>query len=391
MKKSLKKKKMASKRALKRASKRVPKDAIDKQIQIFEHFIFNLIDMLHNFNVELINKTIKLESIYLFKPFTEEPFPNKQEYLKKICEHAKYIYRNYNPKLTFRISPGIVYSLRNLSGKRSISKGTCFGTEIVNFYRSSLKYNNGIINTYRFGTPLKYKDKTRQINKFVGVIKKENKNKQIVIISLLGSCNNDDLSCKFFRSVSFISKPLADSLKEDEILDKELARKDIHTISFPLRASKYNGIRLLMSLKENTSEDVHVSKMISFVNVNSGEETFEGIVKISMYFYFNCLDDYVLGYHCKSSKERSQLFESINKATYYYIITTNMSYENYKEIEKNDFNGIMNHIKELSLNFMYYGLIIGYFSTGNVGLKLSTSDLGKYVLGDKFKGFVGYN
>lgn len=233
-------------------------------------------------------------------------------------------------------------------GTRSISKGTMFKNEdipVVNLYEIVTKCGKISFPTVRYGTPMN-KDPAATVN----YIKKLYPNSKIV--SLLGNC--EGVICKtMFKGMGLID----DLAKEPAFSEIE---KKLGVSIFPI--GQYG-----MGANSSTS-----------MNNSSPKETFKSIVNLSVEHYLSCMNGnpYVLAFHCKSGKDRTSVFDAINKATYFYLCnrTTNRRINN--QLTDHDYESI----RQLISLFLLFGLIIAYNSTGLIGLKIYSNPVARYVL-----------
>jgi hypothetical protein len=272
--------------------------------------------------------------------------------------------------------------------------------------------------TFRFGTPVHY---FKDISKVVENIEKFNTNKKkIVCVSLLSPCNSK--ACKSFAvvakpvsKVSTLFKKGLNATKENNIIEMELdacnqmfgKNNDVqyYTILFPLSSQKYVGaFSSALPIKPNTYiyekeryqnkiEDAKIRKIYDYIDVNddsTGEKSFKSIVKIAVYYYYHLRNDTILCYHCKSGKDRTSVFDSIVQSTFYYL-SKNPNVRNVNQINDNMYDTIKDYCKK----FLICGLIIAFYSTSVVGLKLKNIPVAKkYIFKNQtelFEKFIGHS
>jgi hypothetical protein len=283
-----------------------------------------------------------------------------------------------------------------------ISEGTWSGNPVINFYQCS---NSGI-NTYRFGTNItianKNKDndgfnhhmnntKTNGKNKIIHEIRKfENNKKNIIVISLLGICN-ETVNCFLANSLAGFSKKAKVSLVEPSIVDYELKENenDIDFISLPLSSNiKMNIVKLFDYEKWKTQipKNDLTQKFYDIIDLKDDESTFKSIVDIAYLYYEKYKDTHILAYHCKSGKDRTSLFDCIIQSTFYYINNEKIYNENFDKSLKYEI------IKKLSTKFLLFGFLIAFYGTGFLGLKLdSNKSFSTYLLGEDLYNFYYAN
>jgi hypothetical protein len=343
----------------------------------------------------------------------EEVFENAYQYYQKYHKQRPSIYI-----ISSKTKTNICYSAKN---NNSIAEGTFMlqksSPEIVNLYQVKTNYG---IETYRFGTPVYTFKHIQSILSNIHTF--HSKKKKLINISLLSPCNTN--AC---RSLAVIAKPFANNVnllkkglsatKEDNIIIKELNANNkifnnytYYTILFPLSSQTYTGVGskyLITSLstykynKDELKEMIHndkVKKIYDYINLendSNGEKIFKSIVQIAMYYYLELKDEYILSYHCKSGKDRTSTFDSIIQSTFYYLYL-----EYNKENRENEYfisnisSDIYNKIRNYSKHFLLYGLMIAFYSTGIVGLKLKNIPVAKYIFHDDkrlFERFIGHS
>ena len=336
-----------------------------------------------------------------------------------------YLKNQNNPPNIYTIDNqySLKYSAKNDENKLcEIAKGTFYlkhGPQIVNFYQNSMlsnknnKKNN--TETFRFGTPVHH---FKDVSKIVEHIEQFNTTKKRVItVSLLSPCNST--ACKSFASVA---KPLStvstllkkglNATKENNIIETELEacnkmfgqNNDVqyYTILFPLSSQKYTGaFSSALPVKPNTYiyekerymdkiENEEIKNIYNLINVENNETSFKSIVNIAVYYYLHLKNDTILCYHCKSGKDRTSIFDSIVQSTFYYL-DKHPNIKNMNQINENMYETIKVYCKK----FLICGLVIAFFSTGVVGLKLKNIPIAKkYIFKDQtelFDKFIGHS
>jgi Tyrosine phosphatase family len=255
---------------------------------------------------------------------------------------------------------------------RYVNLGTSSEEKVVNFYRCN---NNGII-TYRFGTKIT-KDPSKGFNgtdlqefkQILMGLPENTSKKKILCISLLTPCNSTLCGTATKEVIKGVAPKLKIFYTEDNVLKNELSLtdKDIVVISIPLSVNKkFNmGIFDYEKIKEE-SMSPSTGMYYSMIDINTPKKTFRSIVDFAEYFYDNLKDTHILMYHCKSGKDRTSVFDAVVQSTIYFRIKNG-----YTDYEK---------IKILSSKMLVFGLLIAYYGTGNIGLKLNTIPLAKYIL-----------
>lgn len=341
-----------------------------------------------------------------------------------IFDHAMRYYQEHDQikpkKYKIKGLSNIEYSAKNDQKKTvGIAKGTFFlkyKPQIVNFYQISSKLPNiPIIKNYRFGTPV---HSFKHISKIVEHIEEFSPTKKrVIVFSLLSPCNNK--ICKSFSDIAKKGSEVSNLLKkglsattENTIIQKELkasgkifGKKKLkyNTILFPLSSKKYSGVgsQLIMAdvdvfhydkeVYKKKIKDPKVKKIYDLIQLDdpSGKLPFESIIRIACYFYHSLRKEYILAYHCKSGKDRTSTFDAIQQATYYYV-NQHPEIQSPGDLTSTDFE----EIRHLSQKFLMYGLIIAYYSTGVVGLKLKNIPVAKYIFHDNtelFDRFIGHS
>ncbi len=294
--------------------------------------------------------------------------------------------------------------------------------EIVNFYQVLGKYGKNTIETYRFGTPIScFKNMKSIVDnlKQFGV-----KKKKIITISLITPCNTN--FCKYISGLFKKRANMSELIKsgyhatlENKIIEKELevsSKKlggfEYNTVMLPLSSQKYSGVghRLLMNPKlykyekdryQKLIKDDKVRKMYDFIDYEKhsldkmkGENLYKSIVQLCVYYFLYLKDEYILTYHCRSGKDRTSVFDAILQSVCYHLSYIETSNKN-KNLERDLFilnNHFYEIIRQHTKQFLLYGLIIAYQSTGIVGLKLKNIPVAHYIFHDDkilFNKFVG--
>jgi hypothetical protein len=343
---------------------------------------------------------------------------NMKDHPQTIHDATQYYQEHYQDKpKKYKINrrSTIQYEAKNNEDKTvSIAKGTFYlqyKPSIVNFYEVISNYNGKKFETYRFGTPLHY---FHDVQDIITHFKQfQSTKKKFISISLITPCNTP--FCKTvhstFKHIKHFAKPLHsayDSTLENKIIDIELKANNhkffsitYYTILFPLTQQHYKGVghRLISdtgiykfkkSKYKQMIKDKKVAKLYDFIHLDEtsdGETGFKSIVQMTCYYYLHLRQKYALGYHCRSGKDRTSVFDAIVQSTFYYI----SSLKHFTKMD--DINeSFYEMIGEYSKKFLMYGLIIAFYSTGIVGLKLKTVPIAKYIFRDDihlFDRFVG--
>ncbi len=256
-----------------------------------------------------------------------------------------------------RIEYSVPFNRRGGYNSSYVYTGTSGNDKIVNLYKCN---NNGIV-SYRFGTKITF-DPTKGFNnittqEFSNLIRSipDDKNKKIILISLLTPCTG--LLCGYKDILSYLIPKLQIFFTENEVLRKEMEIENMRVISVPLSTNKKFGLTIYDS--KFTSE----------------KQLFELIVGFTKDFYEKHRHDSVVLFHCKSGKDRTSVFDAIFQSTIFYITKTGRV--NFEEIRK------------LTQKFLVFGLILSYYGTGNIGLKLRNIPLAYYILDDLLENYVG--
>jgi hypothetical protein len=269
---------------------------------------------------------------------------------------------------------------------KCISEGTWSGNPIVNFYKVSQKLKKGRINTYRFGTNITVTTDTgyNHIKNSEIIINKirthEKNNKPIICISMLSPCNML-VGCKIQKLASNVSIKARVTNQEHEILEHEMMDNNIMFVSFPLSSSTKFKIKLFdhdKFKKELVVNEIQ-KYLYSLIDISNEESTFQSIVKIANFYYQN-KDKFILAYHCKSGRDRTSLFDSVVQATFYQL----------------DRTGLIDYdkIRKTAQSFLLFGLLVAYYGTGFIGLKLeSNKKFSEYLLDNDelFKFYFGHS
>lgn len=284
----------------------------------------------------------------------------------------------------------------------SINTDNPAADEVVEYIDNEKKIhkNRQIYTTYRFGTP---SDKEDIISHIVNKLKNNyavNKKPKIVI-TLLGGCNT--FVCNTYsmfnkkinieekiknRLVNFqINRQIND---EDIINDSDM----IQFIFIPLRNrvkygfTIYDRDNFVEKDKSNIKNSPEYYKYINsniiynddrYKDLSEEEEIFRKIVDIS-YYHFQNKDNFDLFYHCRSGKDRTSIFDAINKSSIYYFI------KNHKKLSKENYLNSKDYdkIRENTSRFIIIGLIIAAISFNEFGLNVDSIGIAKHVLGNNF-------
>ena len=405
----------------------------------YKNYIINIKKHLETnlFNIQLlpldckpikINNDIRIKHAYNYYKHNKNKLPltyNISPLNYKINNNTTIKYSAYNNQNTLQSESNKYnnnYKNNTNTNKYSdISIGTFYldnKPQIVNFYQCNQKYNNNTnnkkkynigINTYRFGTPVIYFNNVNEIIK--NILYFEKKKKKIICISLLSPCDN--IPCK---TLGAIAKPLSkisslfkkglNATKEQNIIDIEQKANinkfdnniELYSIIFPLSSQRYSGVGSKILIVNINTYNYNKTKYKSFINNNkvnkiydfidinndlSGEKSFKSIVKIAIYYFTYLKNEYILSYHCKSGKDRTSIYDAITQSTFYYLNTNKFHKKQMKLDENIDIDEtIFINIKQLSKQFLIYGLIIAYNSTSIVGLKLKNIPIAKYIFND---------
>lgn len=309
----------------------------------------------------------------------------------------------------------IQYSAKNDQGKTvGIAKGTFNlknNPQIVNFYQITTSFGT---ETYRFGTPVYTFKNIQSIVKNVHAFGSRKKN--LINISLLSPCNT-----KACQSLAVVAKPLSkisglfqkglSATKEDAVIKTELTASNkkfgdltYYALLFPLSSQTYTGVgsEYMTNIQtyqynqeelKQTIKNDKVSKMYDYIELNndpSGEKAFKSIAKLAIYYYLELKDEYILSYHCKSGKDRTSVFDSIVQSSFYYMATQKHAVHSVDDINSAIFKQIKNYAKQ----FMLYGFLIAFYSTGVIGLKLKNITIAKYIFNDDkslLEKFIGHS
>jgi hypothetical protein len=279
-----------------------------------------------------------------------------------------------------------------------IPKGTCFPESVLNFYKSELTVGTDTITTYRFGTHNHHFKSIDDFKKvFVKSAGKKELKKPFINISLLGLCNTSP--CDTLAKSSRLPTFAREAFRENSIINIEKNyNKSLNSLSqtrsrsafrfetifIPIRPQKFLGKTWGLMDKENLDSidfDKHFNNMrmmaVKGIKDPIGENTFKTLVNIFAYHFNFCKNEYNMGFHCRSSKDRTSVLDAIAKATYYYLMTQKQKSPDKKVII--DYK----KIRKLVPYFLLIGLIIAYRSTRVVGLKIKLLPLAKYLLEPK--------
>jgi len=348
----------------------------------------------------------------------ELPKVHKKHQQKAISNAYTYFDRNYYKKpILYHVDQHstIQYIAKNEGKEEQMSIGTFaikdLKPSIVNFYQVVSNYHGEKFFTYRFGTPLHYfqdvKDIIHHFKEF------QSPHKKLITISLITPCNTPFCTTihKTFGPIQHIAKPIKSAYHatlEQKIINIELKanHKKInhvtyYTILFPMTQQHYTGIghKLLLTpsifqFEKNKYKKIvknkKVAKLYDFIHLdqtNDGKMGFQSIVQMTTYYYLHLRTKYALGYHCRSGKDRTSVFDAIVQSTLYHISNLK-NFKNMKDID----DAFYYTVREYTKKFLIYGLFIAFGSTGIVGLKLKTVPIAYYIFQDDlelFNRFVG--
>jgi hypothetical protein len=286
--------------------------------------------------------------------------------------------------------------------------------EVPNNHIRSSKYNTSNIYkctngkgseetiTYRFGTKITNDkgnsvadlDSNEMSNIISGIVDKTDLgDKKILCVSLLTPCNMMVCSEVAQKIINKATKNLNIFFKEAKVLENELGinkiTDKITMISIPIAMNSKFGIGIYDHVKhKNNASDFPVlesdsyknkddiDEIYSLIDMSNNEKGFQSIVKFAKYYYDN-KNRYVLVYHCKSGKDRTSVFDAIVQSTIYYLRTKGLA-PNY-ELTDIDYGVIKGYMKKM----LVFGLMISYYGTGGIGLKIGTVPLAKSILSNK--------
>jgi hypothetical protein len=125
------------------------------------------------------------------------------------------------------------------------------------------------------------------------------------------------------------------------------------------------------------SNEPLLEKIYGKIDMTTEDSSIKSIIDFAKYYYDELHKDYVLAYHCKSGKDRTSVFDAIVQATIYYCSKNEGAPINYAAV------------KVLTGKMLVFGLMISYYGTGGIGLKLGTIPMAKTILGPKYDKFMG--
>lgn len=275
-----------------------------------------------------------------------------------------------------------------------VSKGNAYNINIINFYKTTLRFSGKDINTFRFGTPVNRNPKT-QIESVMRKLR--NKKTRIIYISLISDCNG--MTCALFSKTS--NKKIYNSrIKEPEIVREEHRLLDNNKMFAPIFL-QISGINTESTIIRNITQNVaglkhsnvpdnklydwihedlgpdYNNKIFDF-NTRHPKKLFKIIVDIAViYFDLHIYSNdysYRLAIHCKSGKDRTSLVDAIVKATHEYMFI------NSEKIGKFSLSNFSYEIIKSRVSFwILFGLVISNHSTGGFGLKLDSIPMAKYI------------
>lgn len=297
---------------------------------------------------------------------------SKQDFRELCLKYARTYYNKHKNKKAkvyklsfFNTNFSITYKGTN---NKQISKSTAYIRNVlVNDYVSILKYRNSTISSIRFGTPVISKNKDYQFKKVIDLFSDPRLKKpydRVIYISLLTSTK---------WKIDFIKATQVATIKEPEIVSYEQTKfgpkQDIASLFIQMsdipiiptgHDKKHNNDSL--SLIKSWFKDEKIRHGVRQINFNSKKLMFENIVEISrIHWLLNKHGKlhYGLAFHCKSAKDRTGVFDAINKATYLELYSNNGKIN----IER---------VKYYSRFFLLFSLIIATRSVANYGLKLKS-------------------
>ena len=356
-----------------------------------------------------ILKNARLLTNKIEKSLTPQPYSCffGETSLKELAlKFAREFYNlNKNKKATFRTVRGNNMKIKYESEKGfKISKGNAYDLNIINFYKTTLRFSGRDINTFRFGTPVNRNPKN-QIEAVMRKLKyKSSKKTRIIYISLISDCNG--MACSLFSKTS--NKKIYNSrIKEPEIVREEHRLLDNNPMFAPIFL-QVSGVNTESTIIRNITQNiaglkhsnVPENKLYDWIQEDLGheydvpnfdldtrhpEKLFKIIVDIAViYFDLNLYSDsdYRLAIHCKSGKDRTSLVDSIIKATHEYMFNNSQNYDNQRL-----FNNSQNYDLEIDYDiiksrvsfWILFGLVISNHSTGGFGLKLDSIPMAKYI------------
>lgn len=278
---------------------------------------------------------------------------SKEQFRQECLKLAKqYFYKHNTKAKIYKFNGGFALKYDGVNGMK-ISKGTAFQNVIVNLYRSTLWYRSHKISTIRFGTPV-YKNLTYQFRK----IKELFEGKRTIYASLLTSTTWKIRFKQAFKVATIEEPRIVEHGYKTFSRKNEISPLFIQMSHVPIIST---GRSSDFSLIQEWLDEEGINYTIPPMDLGSGKNIFDNIIEISKIHWLlnnHAPNKYNLGFHCKSGKDRTSLFDAINKATQLVL------YQNNGRINKNK-------IRKYSRFFLLFGLMIANRSTANFGLKLS--------------------
>jgi hypothetical protein len=328
--------------------------------------------------------------------------PIKHRFVGSEYNAAKYEISCNNSSIKYQVPDNHIQ--RNKSKYVSIGtnneKGESSDYRTSNIYRCTNGEGADETITYRFGTKITNDSKNSvadsnsdEMSKIIsGIVDKIDSGKKILCVSLLTPCNMMVCSEVAQKIINKATKNLNIFFREAKVLETELGvnkiTDKITVISIPIAMNSKFGIGIYDHDKhiKNASDfpilesDSYKNKddikeIYKLIDMSNNENSFQSIVKFAEYYYNN-RSKYVLVYHCKSGKDRTSVFDAIVQSTIYCLRT----------------NGNINYnlIKKYTRKMLVFGLMISYYGTGGIGLKIGTVPLAKWILSNreyvKYKG-----
>jgi len=229
--------------------------------------------------------------------------------------------------------------------------------ELINAYKIISKASDDKDNkvTYRFGIP--NKDTPINIEGIVDTLKDKDKDKDKDCIIL----------CLLTENLSPENKTVQ-QIKKYNNLD---TNKKCNFIFLQLDQGNPYLIPTSLGIKNPTDTCNEIIKIIckhmslwDIIYYGNMDVFLKIIADITKYKYFN---DFILGYHCKSGKDRTSVCDAIVQATFFYIRKQKKINKEY-EFTPEDYKTI----KQYALSFLYYGYFILFYNYGLLGFKFST-------------------
>jgi hypothetical protein len=348
---------------------------------------------LKNKRTKWIKKNVKsqksiLTKLYLYDDIT---ISNIRDPKKKLIGTVEYTGYNYDNK-TLTKSP------RGIANGTWINNGTnkCVAS-LVNIYKTKLTVNDVIIHSIRYGTASKCptsldKDYIRN------TIQKLADGHRVINFSLLSHCSG---SCHLGSDIiahGSLEKANETLIYEPIIIknEQEINTKDFITIFIPLSVKKeYPNIHINRTSdinkknSETCSKTKCSSKIQNLISLYNPNKTFESIVKMFIYYFLFLKNHSYIAVKCKSGKDRSGLFHNIFLST-----LTKMALMDFSGKHTIDeiYDDIIEDVRKWFKEFLKIGMIISYYSTGLVGLKIKHSAIIKelkQILESDFDNYVG--